>query len=400
MSLNFYLRAAFGYNYRAMKKLPFSHDQDKKELTKERSHRRRSQMLQRQVIESAIKKPSQTHTTHLLRLRHSTIKKTLTSLSEQAPSTFKFERTGPLSDEPNFGRMRHDANKKPRVVRERNNEIYHVGKQTPVKMIQSGEFQSPNETVYGFGHTVISIQTPGGTRDNIHPLAPHRSQRKINFDMNEQSRVSEVQLSFENLIRPAGKNEPMNNKKSQGGFSADELFTQQFDAFKKELVDAGLATETEINEYMNNAPHFEHTHLIASHFGRIKNKEGQMVDPRNRESTFVAPAPLNTEMMLFEKFADFLVYMNHKHNGHAVKEQTVDYTCTVLFAENTTTAIGLQLQITDRHTGIKFSQTWDSPYAVTEKPSMALYTTLIQALKDGLNRQLDGQNPPPQRPKI
>jgi hypothetical protein len=350
--------------------------------------RQRTLALTKKLIHSHIYPRS-------LALRDSTIEKTIESANNESPHKFPFHKTSPLSNVPNFQYLRHQATaKKARIAAQKQGQFYNLNQNSPVKMIQEGVFQSPGETIYGFGHTVISIRTPGGTRDTLHPLEEKKSKKKLGFgdldSLSAPKRISEVSLSYNSFSRPAGKENTVNNKRAQGGYSANDLFQLQFNDFKNQIIEAGLADEEELDQYLTDKRtfRFEHTHLIASHFGRLTTHEGQTVSPSDPESTFVGTEHLNTEMMLFEKFADFLLYINHKKHGHPAHEKTVDYSCKVIFAEDTTTAIGLQLTIKDKHTGIEFVQTWDNPYAVTEKPTARMYTELLLALKQGLNRRL------------
>jgi hypothetical protein len=327
------------------------------------------------------------------RLRGSTLRNTAESLKKiKMPYRRPFYKTDPISNYPNFQYLRH-MKRKSRLMRLREGNFYHLNTNSPVRMIQTGQFQSPGQTVYGFGHTVITVTTPGGTQDKLLPLEKLPTRKSLTYEELDhlpfEKRVSEVSLSYNNLVRPAGKENRISNKQAQGGYSAEDLFDLQFQEFKDQIVQNGLAQEDELEEYLNanRSFHHEHTHLIASHFGKLKTQEGQILSPFDKESTFVGTQHLNTEMMLFEKFVDFLLYVNHKKNGHPAHEKTVDYTCKVLFVEGTIIPVGLQLKILDKHTGIEFVQTWDNPYQVTEKPSAQLYTALLQSLKTGLHRQ-------------
>jgi len=366
--------------------------QEKQSLAAQRSKDRLRAVKNQGVMRGHVKQPSQTHTERLLRMRLSTQKTTLYSLNNAKPIPYRFEKTGPMSNLPNFQSLRH-MYQKARMIFEQGQQLYNHPQLSPVKQISENTFISPGKTVYNYGHTVIEIQTPGGHHTALHPLEEQQEKPRIKrvlFD--EADQISSVALSYRNLKRPSGHAQPIDNKKSQGGFSADELFDQQFKAFKEYIVSQGFASAQEMEEYTENIGtfHHEHTHLIASHFGILKNDEGQVINPRDKNSTFVALNHLNTEMMLFEKFADFLVYINYHRHSFAYDQKCVDYTCKILFAENTKIAIGVQLVIEDKNTGIIFTQTWDSPYRVINKPSIELYSAMLQALKLSLDRNLQG----------
>jgi hypothetical protein len=359
----------------------------------------RRRAVERQRVLALTKKVIHSHIyPRSFELRDSTVEKTIESINNESPHKFPFHKTSPLSNVPNFQYLRHKATaKKARIAAQRQGQFYDLNQNSPVKMIQEGVFQSPGETIYGFGHTVISIRTPGGTRDTLHPLEEKKSKKKLGFgdldSLPALKRISEVSLSYNSFVRPAGKETHVNNKRAQGGYSANDLFQLQFNDFKNQIIELGLADEEELSQYLADKRtfQFEHTHLIASHFGRLTTHQGQALSPSDADSTFVGTEHLNTEMMLFDKFADFLLYINHKKHGYPAHEKTVDYSCKVIFAEGTTTAIGVQLTIKDKHTGIEFAQTWDNPYAVTEKPTAQMYTQLLLALKQGLNRQFRPQ---------
>jgi hypothetical protein len=224
--------------------------------------------------------------------------------------------------------------------------------------------------------------------------------------------VETVRLSYRQWDRPAGHGRPINNKKAQGGKTADELATIQLDAFQHGLVELGFATEDQMKHYAHDSLnfHYEHTHVFASHLGVLRNLEKQIIDPRSPTSTVVGTEHLNTEMMLFEKFVDFLLYTNYHVHHVPYHEASLEYTCEYVLIPHTTQPAYLKLQITDYRTGKVFTQIWDEPYRVTEKPSTQMYTTLLLLLKAALKGKplagaplqfdnLNKENPPSFRPK-
>lgn len=367
------------------------YSQEKQELAKLRSEDRVRAIKKQGLIAHAAKRIPVKYTERLLLMRESTVSATIDSLTHEKKPSHRFSRTSPTSDRPNFQALRHDPMEKRRMVVETQEGFHNVSPKavpvTPVKLVRKNPplFRSPGQTLYKPGRSVI--QAASG--EIVHPLQRISAQQQLvgRGLFHDTVRVRGVSLSYANLARPAGHAQPINNKQSQGGFSAHELADRQFDVFEKGLIDLGFATHQEMlafKELFDEVQH-EHTHMIASHFGILTDQEKQRVDPRDPDSTFVAPAALNSDMMLFEKFVDFILFINYHRHGHAYREKTVDYTCEVLLFPGTTQPARLSLQVTDHHTNKTFTQMWENPWAVTEKPSAAMYTTLLQLLKASLD---------------
>lgn len=387
-----------------MKKTELFYSQEKQALAKKRSEERLHAVKMQEIFDKSPKKLSPTLKKQLTFLRDSTARATLKSIENEQPPSFHFEKTSPISNVPNFGLLRHDEKQKRRLVMESKHGTYHnvapaVLPVTPVKQkIGTKVFVSPGGKKYVPSGVAIKVDesdllliplklkppeptdfiAPRQLRGVMRPLIPQ--------EYAAYTQVASVKLSYATLARPAGFKKPINNNYAQGGNSANDLAKIQLDDFEKGLIALGLATEEEMQSYLSvfNKIHFEHTHKVASHFGTLKDLEGQKLDPRDRLSTFVAPAALNTEMMLFEKFADFLLYKNYHQHNCKYRESTVEYTCTLVTVPNTTQPMSLSLQIKDFHTGKTFTQNWDKPYEVIQKPASAMYSTLLCLLKASL----------------
>jgi hypothetical protein len=302
-----------------------------------------------------------------------------------------------------LGALRHDELQSRRLVVQSDDGTFHnvnpeVLPVTPVKRQGASQvFVSPGGKNYVPGASTVKldnhqpilvplVQVPPGL-----PTSAELPRRRLLIPQliqqcPRQTHLTSVKLSYANFVQPAGIQKPINNKQAQGGYSADELAEIQVSDFEKGLIDLGFATKEEMEAYLKifKTVHHEHTHKVASHFGILKNLENKVVDPRDPLSTFVAPAALNTEMMLFEKFIDFLLCKNYHKNKAQFRDHTVEFTCTLITVPNTTQPLSLKLEIKDFHTGKSFAQTWDRPYEVTQKPSSAMYSTLLILLKASL----------------
>jgi hypothetical protein len=114
-----------------------------------------------------------------------------------------------------------------------------------------------------------------------------------------------------------------------------------------------------------------------------------MVDPAERESTFPAPAAFNTDMLLFERFADYLLFINYRRHGKGINETTVHYECNVTYDEQTHIPMKVFMKITDQVSGFTFSQTFTNPVDRHNKPSAQLFRNCIHIMKDMVNGRLE-----------
>jgi hypothetical protein len=378
---------------------------DKKGQERKRASAERLESLSKRqlIVESGVS-PSSSHTQHLVRLRTTTIQPTLQSLKLESPPGFHPEKTGPTSNEPNLGALRHDETATRRLVMQAPDGTFHnvnpdVLPVTPVKQnTDKGVFISPERKEYMPSASTVTLAQ---NAPRLIPLVQVQSQSQttrkprplvgalfppVIQQFPQHARIIDVTLSYANFVRPSGHQLPINNKQAQGGYSANELVQIQLNDFEKGLVDLGFANQKQMQEYSKRCKevHHEHTHRVAAHFGILKTQEGQTLNPRHPSSTFVAPAALNSEMMLFEKFTDFLLYINYFQHGFNYNQDSVQYICTTVTIPSTTQVLSLTLQIKDFRTGKTFAQTWDKPYEVTAKPAAAMYTTLLMLLKANL----------------
>lgn len=398
-----------------MAKKQFDKPPVKQPLRRRRSEERLHTVEKQQLMKGRDSKLSAVHKELLSKLRPQTIASTLVSVASEKPIVFAFKKTSAVSNDPNFGPIRHDPLRKRRVVIAKNGRYHNVNpdasKVTPVKMVAQNQFVSPGGQRYEPGDAAVMVGSAVARPLRAITRNSSKGSRNLMAALNESSQKHVVSLSYQNLSRPSGRYQPINNKKAQGGKSANELADLQLDDFERGMVSLGLATPDEMQTFKMHLAHvrYEHTHMFASHFGILINKENQKIDPRAPKSTFVAPAALNSEMMLFEKFVDFLLYANYRRHGAKFNEKTVDYSCEVVLVPGTTQPLSLTLQVYDYVTQKTFKQTWSNPSMVTEKPSSAMYTTLLQLLKASLDGkplagepvelQFDKSPAPKSRPK-
>jgi hypothetical protein len=367
------------------------------DLARQRTEERLHAIKKQKLIKTApsISKKS---ATRLSTLRDKTIESAVNHQANSGTQHPVFTATHYMSDQPNFRGLRHDLEEKRRVIVLKGQEEHNVNpavlQVTPVKKCKTKPhyFISPGKTLYQKSSSSIKLQDNGVDTEILQPLErvkTNQSSPKITSGT-QNKRLKQVNLSYNNLVSPLGRDKSYDNRRAHQGHSAHELAAQQLDEFEEGLITLGLANPQELLDFKNNFEKIEHehTHMIAGHFGILKNDQNQIIDPRHADSTFIADKAINSEMMLFEKFVDFLLFINHKRIGYARSQASVNYRCEVTFLPNTTQALQIDLQVTDFHTNKTFKQTLVPPQlSAKPRPSAQMYTTLLKLLKASLSGQ-------------
>ncbi|MFI4955907.1 MAG: hypothetical protein ACHQAX_01725 [Gammaproteobacteria bacterium] len=261
--------------------------------------------------------------------------------------------------------------KTPRLMQQKKGVLTNVAESKYLTPKKSGVYQP--------GHDHVDIITPGGHKSKMEVLEkPKLSGRKRIFDFMAESPIHEVttRLSYKQLSAPV-KGKKINNRLSHGGESADEKAARTMLGIYDELKTKELIT------------HHEYTHAIAGHWGIVKEEvTGAKRDPAAATSTFIAPAAFNTEMILFERFADFLVFLNHHRYHVATTKPSIEYTMRYQQDPQTHVMSFAEIKIKDLHTRIEFTHHWDNPSAITEKPSAQVFIAWLEHLKNALDRTL------------
>lgn len=267
---------------------------------------------------------------------------------------------------------------------------------TPLKknLIHTGEayvarFRAENGGEYEIDNT-LEVTAENGEKIYIHQLKSCNSKERTRvLPLAEQPQDvtirTKVALSYQNLVAPQF-NRRIDNKQANGGINAYNCLKNSLVELLNGLVNEGLYAPEDVEAYIKtyveqNIP-TEYIHAVAGHWGLVMTLDGKIVDPADIDATFAGPAVFNTEMLLFERFADYLLFINHRKHGMGYTVPTVHYECNITYDKVSGLPNKVQMKITDLVSGYTFEQTFKKPLNHTARPSAQLFRYCIRTLKD------------------
>lgn len=312
------------------------------------------------------------------------------------------KRMHPMSDKPSFAPIRYRRKMSPSEPLHTVIQHQSPGKK-PVRFQPEGGvleehtgahgspiFVTPSrQHTYGTSPSIV-VQTPKGHRDEVLAVAPKESlcsgvgtSRKLCFSFGAEPEYQTVEvtipLAYQQLVSPK-PGDPMNNRRANGGLSADERMQQ--------LLEGTVDDDVERMQLLKELPHHEYLHHIARHWGVVLEKSGRVRDPAHKENMFVGTAAFNTAMLLFERFADFLLFINHHRYKVPTAEPSIEYTVRIKQDPRTYDIAHAEVSIKDLRTQIEFTQYWDQPNHIQDKPYEETFITWLKLLKQAWSRTL------------